>query len=282
MVYVISDGEYIKIGVTKNTLKTRLVSLQTGNPRKLFPVYEIHTDSYRDDCKLEKVLHNEFWKHMILFEDGKPTEWFGNEVKGLFDAKNILFWKELNAKYGTAFNVEILDGSDRVQMTNSREELLKRAISGDLRNDVSNRAKTPKRLMRFRARRLKRSYDPHVPLSSFDFCRSGFKQRLDREISMEKSKVDDLKCRRNGVKKLINNKSDTCLLLKLHERRLEVLQSIKMSLGDDKAMSVYTINLYELDVMLPKVNKEVTTFESMLRRLVRGVKRCTKSKSAIA
>lgn len=58
-VYFISDGEFVKIGVAAS-LPNRIRELQTGNPRKLFALYVIETDSQKDALKIESELHNLF------------------------------------------------------------------------------------------------------------------------------------------------------------------------------------------------------------------------------
>ena len=53
-VYFITDGEYVKIGVTSN-LEKRLESLQTGNPKKLTVLYAFYTEwPYTVESKLHK------------------------------------------------------------------------------------------------------------------------------------------------------------------------------------------------------------------------------------
>lgn len=68
-VYVITDGEYVKIGVARNGVENRVNGLQTGNPRKLFVVRTF-------ECKksevflLEKGLHGRFKNYNV------KNEWF--------------------------------------------------------------------------------------------------------------------------------------------------------------------------------------------------------------
>ena len=64
-IYFVSDGEYIKIGCTKQDIYSRINSLQTGNARQLICMGNIP-----GDLEIEKNLHNRF-KH--LQEKG---EWF--------------------------------------------------------------------------------------------------------------------------------------------------------------------------------------------------------------
>lgn len=58
-VYFISDGEFVKIGVAES-LPNRIKELQTGNPRKLFALYVIDTNSKIDALKIERDLHKLF------------------------------------------------------------------------------------------------------------------------------------------------------------------------------------------------------------------------------
>lgn len=66
MIYLISDGNYYKIGHSKNPEK-RLAQLQTGQGRKLFLVKTWETDN---DLAVEKRLHKMFWQNKTR------GEWF--------------------------------------------------------------------------------------------------------------------------------------------------------------------------------------------------------------
>jgi hypothetical protein len=69
LVYFISDGEYIKIGVT-DALGSRLATLQNANARPLVVVHLIDCDTYTYATALEKALHLHFKDYRAL------GEWF--------------------------------------------------------------------------------------------------------------------------------------------------------------------------------------------------------------
>lgn len=65
-VYVISDGEYVKIGITKN-IKERMNGINTNNPRKLTL---IACQEYDNAYEIEQSLHEKFKDKQIM------GEWF--------------------------------------------------------------------------------------------------------------------------------------------------------------------------------------------------------------
>lgn len=65
-VYIITDGEAVKIGKTKD-MKYRMSSMQTCNPRELFVLQVIRTNSME---KIEQSLHWWYRKYLIR------GEWF--------------------------------------------------------------------------------------------------------------------------------------------------------------------------------------------------------------
>jgi hypothetical protein len=54
-VYLIKCGEYIKIGITKNSVNSRVSSMQTGNPYPIEHVFSICTPKYKE---VEAELHD--------------------------------------------------------------------------------------------------------------------------------------------------------------------------------------------------------------------------------
>ena len=63
-VYFITDGEYVKIGVSNNVLK-RIASLQTANARVLRLLdYKSSSDPYQ----LEDELHHKYRKYLVHYE----------------------------------------------------------------------------------------------------------------------------------------------------------------------------------------------------------------------
>ena len=71
LLYVITDGELNKIGITHNNINQRLKALQTGNGRQLKVIYTLKTDKAEE---LEYELHNKFNKYK------KVGEWFSIDV----------------------------------------------------------------------------------------------------------------------------------------------------------------------------------------------------------
>ena len=59
IVYIISDGDFIKIGKTRGGVERRFREIQTGNPRPLKVMAIIHDESWRDES-VEKKLHKRF------------------------------------------------------------------------------------------------------------------------------------------------------------------------------------------------------------------------------
>ena len=81
-IYLITDGEYTKIGATSYNTKKRLNELQTGNPKKLI---EIGNYNVNNKITTEKMLHDKYAHKHIL------GEWFKlNSI----DINNILLSQE--------------------------------------------------------------------------------------------------------------------------------------------------------------------------------------------
>lgn len=78
-VYLICDGEYFKIGVTKSDIKKRLQKLQTGNSDDLWI-----RDWYETDMpfKIENSLHKKYFAKKI------KNEWFD------LSADDVIHFKE--------------------------------------------------------------------------------------------------------------------------------------------------------------------------------------------
>ena len=93
MVYFITDGQYIKIGYTKNNANKRLKQLQTSSPNKLFLLGYIDGDK-----NIEKDLHKKFCNSMVRING----EWFA-PTKDLLDYIN-----DNNLNYNSY--VDIIDG----------------------------------------------------------------------------------------------------------------------------------------------------------------------------
>lgn len=82
-VYFVSDGKYVKIGVTNN-IKKRISALQTANARKLETFALIPTKNSEAAHKLEKELHSVYEQFLV------NGEWFdilGFLIKPFFKHK---------------------------------------------------------------------------------------------------------------------------------------------------------------------------------------------------
>lgn len=65
--YLLGSGEYIKIGISKHSPKTRIRQLQTGNPQKIKLLKYYRRKDYKE---LEKFLHKKFRRYRV------NGEWF--------------------------------------------------------------------------------------------------------------------------------------------------------------------------------------------------------------
>ena len=81
MVYLITDGNYYKIGVSTDP-ESRLKSLQTGNPNKL-EIVNTYNVSSSDMYEMETTLHNMFKDKRVL------NEWFDLEYSDIEDIKTL-------------------------------------------------------------------------------------------------------------------------------------------------------------------------------------------------
>ena len=66
-VYLLTDGEFFKIGVTKGSIEKRIKKLQTGNPDNIAIVNYHHTEY---PFKMESALHSKYANKRI------NNEWF--------------------------------------------------------------------------------------------------------------------------------------------------------------------------------------------------------------
>jgi hypothetical protein len=71
-IYIIGDGENIKIGVSKNPQR-RLKTLQTGHPHKLTLLFSIPSPSA---YKIEKQLHKMLTDFRVKKTNCVRSEWF--------------------------------------------------------------------------------------------------------------------------------------------------------------------------------------------------------------
>ncbi len=124
--YFISDGEYVKIGKTKN-IKNRMKALRTANPRDLTLIRYVYTDDWLSYN--ENKFHKIFSKYRI-----KNTEWFDKCVLNFIEGKTDT---EINL-VGEYDNAESFKRGIRIiQKIEDESEILKK-ISYERRGIESN------------------------------------------------------------------------------------------------------------------------------------------------
>ena len=132
MVYIITDTiGHIKVGVAKD-MYARINVLQTGNPQRLYVLFQLDTVSPRNDRLLERVLLNKFRKYAIVLDGGSPTEWFKQEVLDQFDISDSSFWRDLKNEYGLHFNIEVHSGNEEYWISKRRNRRLIKATTNDM------------------------------------------------------------------------------------------------------------------------------------------------------
>jgi hypothetical protein len=72
LLYLLSDGTSIKIGITTDTTEKRIKNLQTGNPNKII---EIYSKMLKNSKEIEFLLHKKYEKHRVM------GEWFNLSTK---------------------------------------------------------------------------------------------------------------------------------------------------------------------------------------------------------
>lgn len=83
-VYFLDDGEFIKIGKAKN-VQHRVLSIQTGNARKLIVKYLIPCKSEKSAFEVEAILHHLYERYRM------EGEWF--DIKGKIDPISFSIFK---------------------------------------------------------------------------------------------------------------------------------------------------------------------------------------------
>jgi len=83
--YVISDGEYCKVGISSNP-KSRLKTLQVGNPQTLYIDRTYHLCA--DPTFIEVSVHDYLWMDHIR------GEWFLCDPDDVDDALYYMDWDE--------------------------------------------------------------------------------------------------------------------------------------------------------------------------------------------
>ena len=78
-VYLLCDGEYFKIGMTKHEIKQRISKLQTGNANEIW-VHSYYKTNYPK--KIEKMMHARHASSKI------KNEWFDLSTNEVYNFKN--------------------------------------------------------------------------------------------------------------------------------------------------------------------------------------------------
>lgn len=91
-VYFVSDGNRVKIGVTRD-LVSRMVGLQCGNPNRLELIKLLKFDTYNDAQRVEKALHKKYDELRIKTHE---SEWFEYSVDFLHEESSSFYIKTKN------------------------------------------------------------------------------------------------------------------------------------------------------------------------------------------
>lgn len=86
-VYFITDGEFIKIGISNNIQK-RINSIQTGNPKRLELLRSIECTFESHAINLEKLLHRALSEHRV------KGEWFAISQEKINQLPLLLYLAE--------------------------------------------------------------------------------------------------------------------------------------------------------------------------------------------
>lgn len=119
-VYIISDGEYYKIGFTTGEIQKRVLSLQTGCSSSLLVIKAIETE-YPD--VLEKELHRRFHHKWIR------GEWFDlskDDLNGIDELGKVTYGDDQDSSSDfrrSAFDVRPLSGRQFNTTAGSRETI---------------------------------------------------------------------------------------------------------------------------------------------------------------
>lgn len=127
-VYIISDGEYYKIGFTTGEVQKRVLSLQTGCSSSLSIIKAIETE-YPD--VLEKELHRRFHHKWIR------GEWFDlskDDLNGIDDLGKVTYGDDQDSSSDfrrSAFDVRPLSGRQFNTTPGSRETISRQRTAFD-------------------------------------------------------------------------------------------------------------------------------------------------------
>ena len=128
-VYLLKAGDFYKIGVTSNDVKTRINQLQTGNPLKVEFVHSVGGLSVDQAMAYEAKLH-------LFFVDVRVEgEWFkftSLQVEKCIDLMNFIIPNNTHKK--SKFSDERIDEilTEAATLYNENIELEIRAVNGDI------------------------------------------------------------------------------------------------------------------------------------------------------
>lgn len=100
-VYVISDGAgHIKIGVAKD-VKSRIKTLQCGNPNNLTIEFLFYTEGAKySDYDLEHALHKHFKQYRMRNNNNEASEWFYDDCLTDLNAfSQSTIWEIMNKHF---------------------------------------------------------------------------------------------------------------------------------------------------------------------------------------
>ena len=79
-VYLLTDSEFYKIGVTRGSIDKRIGKLQTGNPNDI-SIVKYHATEH--PFKLEKMLHNKYKLQNV------NNEWFSLSLEDINNFESV-------------------------------------------------------------------------------------------------------------------------------------------------------------------------------------------------
>lgn len=181
-IYLIESDGYHKVGLTTSSLKQRISSIQTSNPRLVTLIDSFETESTVFD---EKCLHKFLKKYQVL------REWF--EIpQDLIDNRQSWF-KSYYAEQAPGY-IELTAGTQQSKGFGSKPQAKSNSSAGDI---ISSKKKEPKTFSSLKTpkdlplddsvkfeRNAHNASIPHIDLTSPEYWRSDLndeqKERLER------------------------------------------------------------------------------------------------------
>lgn len=100
-IYLLKAGEFYKIGITKNTIESRIKQLQTGNPHVIEIAYKVEDMAEEHVQYYENALH-QFFKDLRL-----TGEWFKLTDKDVISTIAIMDFIKLAPSFTKSHNPKI-------------------------------------------------------------------------------------------------------------------------------------------------------------------------------